>query len=148
MCDRKAGCLWASLRAQLGIALDDSCHVWPPATAAVRRGLILAGDGCETNEKLFRFMMSQFLNGDGGVTDDAEIGSDWVAIKQLCLQHALQLVKSRVSTLLELQTPLFCIAKQFSGSLMVSNLLDAVYACIDSRLEWKKAGSTVSVDVL
>ena len=73
--------------------------------------------------------------------ENAEIDSDFVVVvRQLCLQYALQLVKTRLSTLLELQTPLFCIAKQFSGSLYASKTLDAVYHLIDPRLEWKKVG--------
>ena len=46
---RTASCMWASLKRQIGIIASDSGAVflWPPAEAAVDRGICLSSDGAE-----------------------------------------------------------------------------------------------------
>ena len=49
---RRAPCMWAALRSQLGVQLDGGLALWPPAAAADLRGLSLGSDGCEAPIRL------------------------------------------------------------------------------------------------
>ena len=82
----------------------------------------------EANIKLFKHVYACCDTADGPYVAD-----------KICMQHDLQNVKSRVTGILDLQAPLFCLSKQMSLSSYAQNCEDAVYAWLDKNLVWKTA---------
>ena len=60
-------------------------------------------------------------------------------LDKVCMQHDLQLVKSRITGILDLQAPLFCMAKQMAQATHAKNVEEAVYALLELKRVWKKA---------
>ena len=82
------------------------------------------------NQKLWKFVHA---------CCDSSSSDDPYVLEKVRMQHDLQLVKSRITAILDLQAPLFCMAKQMAQSSHAHNVEDAVYAYLESNLVWKKA---------
>ena len=127
--NKKASTMLAALTKQVGVDVGDGKkELCPPAAAAFLRGLNLGSDGAEANEKLWKIV--QWMHGG----DDEHLP---IVLKNLCLQHGVQLVKASVSRIMDMSSPMFCIAKQFSMSSVALKLHDAMFAFVNTHLDWK-----------
>ena len=119
----------SALRKQIGIdyAGDGKKELIPPSFAAILRGLNLGSDGAEANEKLWK-VLQRFYDGD-----DMDLP---IVLKHLCLQHGVQLVKTTVCKIMDMSSPMFCIAKQFNMCSVSVKLHDALFSFVDTHLEW------------
>ena len=111
----------SELRKQIGIdyAGDGKKELIPPSFAAILRGLNLGSDGAEANEKLWK-VWQRFYDGD-----DMDLP---IVLKNLCLQHGVQLVKTMVCKIMDMSSPRFAsrnssICLQFQSSCMMLSSL-------------------------
>ena len=129
--------MWAALQQQFGVQLTDgkrSCLA--PGACARFVGISLGGDGCETNIKLWKHAVCQTIAQH--VADDCE-PCEPLAIATPCVQHAIALVKAPLGRILDVNVPVFCVAKQFTQSSHSKVAEEAAYEFIDVRLRWIQA---------
>ena len=155
--------MWAALTQQFGVCVaDGSRRFLAPRGCADLTGVTLGGDGCETNVKLWKHIICQSLSeeaddgADGEEADDdadgeeADDGADaaggaaadaptQVVVAKSCIQHAIALVKAPCARILDINVPVFCIAKQFTLSSHSKVSEEAAYEFVDARLRWVQA---------
>ena len=128
--------MFGGLSRQFAVGRDDTTPrtLLVPPECATLSGIAIGGDGCPTNAKLFGHILakvaSEFL---------PEGDSVQVALSSTCLQHAVALCKSHIASQLDINVPVFCIAKQFALSGHSQAAETAAFHFIDARLDWIKA---------
>ena len=130
--------MFGGLSRQFAVGRDDTTPrtLLVPPECATLSGITIGGDGCPTNAKLFGHILAKVAN---EWLPESDGDSVQVALSSTCLQHAVALCKSHIASQLDINVPVFCIAKQFALSGHSQAAEAAAFHFVDSRLEWIKA---------
>ena len=123
MANKTAACSLKALFLQLG---HSGMQVVPASSTAQFVGLATSSDAGSSCEKLFEWLHQH--------TDDTVFTAH-----KFCMQHACSLAKTPAARVLDVATPLFCIAKQLGGGPFMWKFMGAVQAFIDERMQWIRA---------
>ena len=130
--------MFGGLSRQFAVGRDDTTPRTLLVTpeCATLSGITIGGDGCPTNAKLFGHILAKVAN---EWLPESDGDSVQVALSSTCLQHAVALCKSHIASQLDINVPVFCIAKQFALSGHSQAAEAAAFHFVDSRLEWIKS---------